>query len=80
MFSDILPEDKILEEMAELAHAIFKARRFGYFNFHPGVEGFRTDRDFNIEKIKREMDDVIEALENYSKHLSAITRIKKAGE
>ena len=73
------PEDKTLEEMAELAHAIFKARRFGYYNYHPKT-GFTTDADYNIERIKREIDDVRAALDGYHKYLDSITRIKKAGE
>ncbi len=32
------PEDKIIEEMGELLHAIGKSRRFGLFNNQPGTE------------------------------------------
>lgn len=55
------PEDRLIEECAELIQAVTKAKRFGWFNHHPDHPG-RT----NHEDVKREMDDVTEAIERLS--------------
>lgn len=48
-------EGKCIEECAELIQAISKAERFGWFNVYDGHT--------NIEWVKMEMDDVVEAIE-----------------
>jgi len=52
------PEDRVIEECGELLQAISKARRFGYFNFHPDIPG-RS----NMDNLRSEMNDLIEAME-----------------
>jgi hypothetical protein len=59
------PEDKVIEELSEvifectkLIKEICKARRFGYFNYHPD----EPDK-LNIDRIKSEMEDCTEAFE-----------------
>lgn len=51
------PEDRLVEEIGELLQAISKARRFGWFNFHPD-----TPHVSNIYQVQLEMDDVVEAM------------------
>lgn len=53
------PEDKLIEECSELIQAICKYKRFGVEATDPktGIN-YRNDDD-----IKREMDDVIKAME-----------------
>jgi NTP pyrophosphatase (non-canonical NTP hydrolase) len=63
------PEDKVIEEMGELLQEISKARRFGYFNYHPN----EPDK-LNIDRIKSEMADCVEAFEMYEKKLRLICR------
>lgn len=53
-----MPEDKVIEECSELIKEICKARRFGYFNFHP-LEPMRK----NIDRILSEIQDVRKTLE-----------------
>lgn len=52
------PTDRLIEECAELILAVQKARRFGWFGHHPD----RPDTT-NLDDVKREMDDVTEAIE-----------------
>ncbi|MEW6314314.1 MAG: hypothetical protein AB1513_09795 [Pseudomonadota bacterium] len=52
------PVTRLIEECAELQQALCKAERFGWFNFHPD----RPDRS-NMDDVKSEMDDVVEAIE-----------------
>lgn len=59
------PEDRVIEELSEvvkecmcLMQELCKARRFGYFNFLPS----EPDK-LNIDRIKAEMDDCVEAFE-----------------
>lgn len=61
------PEDKIIEELSEVIKEICKARRFGYFNFHPA-----EPETLNIDRIRREIDDCIEAFEYYEIYLREI--------
>jgi len=48
----------LIEECAELQQALCKAERFGWFNFHP-----TRPNSNNLEDVKAEMDDVVEAIE-----------------
>lgn len=52
------PATRVIEECAELQHALCKAERFGRFNHHPDRLG-KT----NMDEVKSEMDDVVEAIE-----------------
>ena len=59
------PEDKVVEELSELIaectnliKEICKARRFGYFNYHPD-----EPPKMNIDRIKGEMSDCVESFE-----------------
>lgn len=47
------PEDRLIEECSELIHALCKAKRFGWFNFHPN-----TPNQVNIDTVLSEMADV----------------------
>jgi len=62
------PEDKVIEEAAELIKEIMKARRFGYFSYHPDDERRTT----NLNRIKMEMDDVVKKFNEYEKYLMDI--------
>ncbi len=68
------PEDKVIEELSEvvkecmvLMQEICKARRFGYFNFHPA-----EPERLNIDRIKYEMLDCVEAFERLEIKLRAL--------
>lgn len=62
------PEDQVIEEYAELIQAIMKARRFGYFEYHPDD----PHRTTNLDLIKKEMDDVVKKFNVYEKYLMEI--------
>ena len=51
------PEDKAIEECSELIKEICKARRFGYYNFHPD-----EPEKLNIDRMLYEIQDVRKAL------------------
>lgn len=55
------PIDRLVEELAELTMALMKVKRFGWFNVHPDKKQFPLT---NIEQVKLEMSDVVEAIEN----------------
>ncbi len=67
------PEDKLVEECGETLQALAKAKRFGYFNFHPD----RPDST-NIEELRKELDDLIESAQNMHAHLDTVERIRSA--
>lgn len=58
------PEDRCIEECAELIQAISKACRFGWFNKYDGKT--------NMEWVKIEMDDVIRTIEKLEVHMRKI--------
>jgi NTP pyrophosphatase (non-canonical NTP hydrolase) len=53
-------EDKLVEELSELIKAIMKARRFGYFDYHPNTPDIS-----NLQKIMMEIEDVTDRMEEY---------------
>jgi hypothetical protein len=64
-FSKIgLPEDKVIEECAEVIQAITKIKRFGLYNHHP-------DRPTatNIDEVLMEINDLEYALDVYRDEL-----------
>jgi phosphoribosyl-ATP pyrophosphohydrolase len=50
-------DDKVIEECAELIHAISKAKRFGYINYHPN-----TPDICNAKLILNEINDLLQCL------------------
>lgn len=52
------PTTRVIEECSELIQALCKVERFGWFNFHPD----RPESN-NMDEVKMEMDDVVEAIE-----------------
>ena len=52
------PVTRAIEECAELQQALCKAERCGWFSHHPDRPG-KT----NMDEVKAEMDDVVEAIE-----------------
>ena len=69
MYKDLgSPETRVIEECSELIQEICKAERFGYFSSHPDNPG-KT----NFERIKSEMDDVVEAIEKLQVHMRFIS-------
>lgn len=52
------PVDHLIEELAELIKELCKAKRFGWFGSHPEEPSFT-----NMERVKREMSDVVEQIE-----------------
>ena len=56
--------DRAVEECGEFLQALSKARRFGWFNFHPDRPNIT-----NIDDVRREMADVIEAFERLEEHI-----------
>jgi len=52
------PEDRLVEEVGELLQALGKAKRFGWFAYHPE----HPDK-CNMTDVKEEMDDVVEVME-----------------
>lgn len=58
------PVTRMIEECSELTQALCKADRFGWFNFHPD-----HPNDTNLDDVRREMDDVLEAMNKLDIHL-----------
>ena len=68
------PKDRVIEEAGEVLKAIGKANRFGLFNYHPFT--LMT----NIDKIRYEIDDLVDALDKYDQQLAMLQRIHDAGK
>lgn len=58
-----LPEDKLIEECAEVIQALIKVKRFGLFGINP------LTNISNNDKIKSELDDLEYAIEKYRDEL-----------
>jgi hypothetical protein len=58
---------KLIEEMAELTHAIFKAKTHGLFNYHPD-----RPNSNNFIELVHEICDVEEKLDAVKKSLLAV--------
>ena len=54
-------EDRVIEECSEVIHAICKAQRFGYTNFHPSYDSGRK----NVYRIADELQDLKRVIEEY---------------
>lgn len=61
------PEYRVVEECSELTKEIMKALRFGWFNFHPDEPDI-----FNIDRIRREMEDLNNAMAKLDSYLRNI--------
>lgn len=65
-------ENRTIEELSELIKEICKARRFGYYDFHPD-----EPNKLNIDRIKDEMQDCIIIITEYKKKLLEIPIIRR---
>ncbi len=61
------PEDKAVEEVGEFLQALSKARRFGWFDFHPDAP-----ERLNIDNVRAEMEDVRLAFNSLDAYLVQI--------
>ncbi|KGX19631.1 nucleoside triphosphate pyrophosphohydrolase family protein [Burkholderia pseudomallei] len=61
------PIDRAIEEMGELILALMKARRFGWFSYHPD-----RPESTNMDDVRREMEDVNQSLDRLDTHLRAV--------
>jgi hypothetical protein len=62
------PIMRLIEEPAELQKALCKADRFGWFNHHPS-----TPERTNMDDVKAEMDDVVNAIERMAEHMRELS-------
>jgi hypothetical protein len=53
-------DNRVIEECSELIHAISKAKRFGYINFHPN-----TPTICNAKQILDEINDLLQCLHRF---------------
>ena len=65
------PETRVMEECAEVIHAICKAERFGWFNYHPDT----PDID-NIDLVENEMADLIRNWEELKQKLNNLRQAR----
>ena len=63
------PEDKLIEECAELIQIIIKYKRFGKEATDPFTGIYYNNKDL----IKKEMDDVVDAIEKLEQKLRSDT-------
>ena len=63
------PEDKLVEECAELIKAISKGKRFGWKEFHPN-----RPNSNNAQEVLDEIDDVKRAINGLEPLLNALIR------
>ena len=63
------PEDKLIEECAELIKAISKGKRFGWKEFHPN-----RPNSNNAQEVLDEIDDVKRAINGLEPLLNALIR------
>ena len=61
------PSIKVIEECSEVIKAVCKAERFGWLNHHPD----RPNKT-NMDEVKEEMADAVEAFENLEKTIRHI--------
>jgi NTP pyrophosphatase (non-canonical NTP hydrolase) len=59
------PSVRIIEECGEVIQAVCKCERFGIDNFHPD----KPDEN-NLMRLESEINDVVEAFEDYKRSLS----------
>ena len=59
------PLTRVVEECSEVIQIACKIDRFGWFNFHPND----PQETPNIDLLKREMDDVVEAFGELEKRI-----------
>lgn len=64
------PLTKAIEECAEFIHMACKVDRFGWFNYNPDD----SQRIENIDLLKREMHDVVEAFDVLEKSMRRLKR------
>ena len=62
------PTTRVIEECSELTQSLCKADRFGWFNFHPD-----RPNETNLDDVRREMDDVLEAMNKLDIYLRELT-------
>ena len=58
---------RVVEECSELIQALCKAKRFGWFNFHPD-----RPSSTNIEDVIREINDVRETINTLDAHIQEL--------
>ena len=59
---------KLVEELGELQAALGKTLRFGWDSYSPEVPP--SEREFNVDWVRREMADVRHALDNLDNELN----------
>lgn len=59
-------EDKVVEECAEVIHAIMKTKRFGPLNYHPD-----NPELLNKDRVLSEIKDLRYALDRYEEELKS---------
>lgn len=62
------PLTRVMEECAEVIQVGCKIERFGWQGYNPSD----PDKVTNLIKLRNEMDDVIEAFEDFKKYLTEV--------